>query len=209
MQKNDIDRIDRKSNFDKLMQMMMCQQQQKGGTLIASGGSVGSGGLANSSRISKEQIRNIKSVQQLTLNNIEIPNQNDIVSMPEISTVDTLTFDIEKLKQSIEQCVVNRKTLSTKLNDIKEQKTNEEQTLAKLRDEKKIKERTHLLLQNPEVNMEKMGTVLKATEERMQQLEAQWQEHRAPLVEQLERANQLTSEQSVRVSIIQQKKMYL
>lgn len=146
----------------------------------------------------KENIRNIKSVQQLTLNNIEIPNQNDIVQMPEISEVDALNFDVEKLKESIEQCVMNRKTLMSRINDVKEAKATEERSLAKLRDNKRIKERTHILLENPEVNVAKMGAVLAATRQRMNQLAAQWDEHRLPLQQQLEQAGRSTTEQSVR-----------
>lgn len=173
--------------------MKLMEKQQRVGAVTATGSTAG----ASSTRISKDHIRNIKSVQQLTLNNIEIPNQNDIVSMPEISPVDALNFDVEKLKQSIEQCVINRKTLMTKISDIKELKATEELVIAKLRDEKRIKERTHILLENPEVNVAKMGAVLAATTARMQQLSAQWQEHRIPLVQQLERAGQSTAEQSV------------
>lgn len=174
------------------MKLMEKQQRVKAATATGSTSSASSG-----TRISKDHIRNIKSVQQLTLNNIEIPNQNDIVSMPEISPVDALNFDVEKLKQSIEQCVINRKTLMTKISDIKELKATEELVIAKLRDDKRIKERTHILLENPEVNVAKMGAVLAATTARMQQLSNQWQEHRIPLVQQLERAGQSTAEQSV------------
>lgn len=195
---NDVSRSVKCQNFDKFIDEIRkpCNNSGKGdntnsNTLVLGGGT---------SKISKDHLRNIKSIQQLTLNNIEIPNENDIVQMPEISTVDALNFDIEKLKQSIEQCVVNRKHLMTKISDVREQKTKDEQTIAKLRDEKKIKERTHILLENPEVNITKMETVLASTEERLKKLADQWEEHRQPLADRLERAQQSTSKQYVSVN---------
>lgn len=178
--KNDIDRsVDRNRSFDKLLNVLGKQP-----TI----------GIRTTS---KDHLRNIKSVQQLTLNNIEIKNQNDIVIMPEISPVDALNFDIEKLKQSIEQCVLNRKSLMSRINDIKELKVKEEENIVKLKEQRKIAERTHILLENPEVNITKMGAVLEATKERMKHLKEQWDERRIPLLEQLEQTQQSTSKQYV------------
>lgn len=178
--KNDIDRMDdRNKSFDKLLNALGKQP-----TI----------GIRTTS---KDHLRNIKSVQQLTLNNIEIKNQNDIVTMPEISPVDALNFDIEKLKQSIEQCVVNRKSLMSRIHDIKELKVKEEENIVKLKEQRKIAERTHILLENPEVNITKMGAVLEATKERMKNLKEQWEERRIPLMEQLEQTQQSTSKQYV------------
>lgn len=178
--KNDIDRLDdRNKSFDKLLNAL--GKQPTIGIRTAS----------------KDHLRNIKSVQQLTLNNIEIKNQNDIVIMPEISPVDALNFDIEKLKQSIEQCVINRKSLMSRINDIKELKVKEEENIVKLKEQRKVAERTHILLENPEVNITKMGAVLEATKERMKNLKEQWVERKGPLMEQLEQTQQSTSKQYV------------
>lgn len=179
--KNDVDRLDvGKNSFGKLLKQLGKQPATIGVRTT-----------------SKDQLRNIKSVQQLTLNNVEIKNQNDIVIMPEISPVDALNFDIEKLKQSIEQCVVNRKSLMSRINDIKELKVKEEENIVKLKEHRKVAERTHILLENPEVNITKMGSVLAATKERMKHLKEQWEERRIPLMEQLEQTQQSTSKQYV------------
>ncbi len=180
--KNDVDRCsdDRNKSFDKLLNAL----GKKSTTISVR-------------TTSKDHLRNIKSVQQLTLNNIEIKNQNDIVIMPEISPVDALNFDIEKLKQSIEQCVINRKSLMSRINDIKELKVKEEENIVKLKEQRKIAERTHILLENPEVNITKMGAVLEATKERMKHLKVQWDERSIPLMEQLEQTQQSTSKQYV------------
>ncbi|XP_037039865.1 coiled-coil domain-containing protein 22 homolog [Bradysia coprophila] len=180
--KNDVDRLDDgNKSFGKLLNVLGKQS-----TTIPNIGV---------RTTSKDHLRNIKSVQQLTLNNVEIKNQNDIVTMPEISPVDALNFDIEKLKQSIEQCVVNRKSLMSRINDIKELKVKEEEIIVKLKEQRKIAERTHILLENPEVNITKMGSVLAATKERMKHLKEQWEERRTPLMEQLEQTQQSTSKQ--------------
>ncbi|KAJ6648734.1 Coiled-coil domain-containing protein 22 like [Pseudolycoriella hygida] len=176
--KNDIDRLDEHSkSFDKLLNALGKQP------------------TIGVRTTSKDHLRNIKSVQQLTLNNVEIKNQNDIVAMPEISPVDALNFDINKLKESIEQCVLNRKTLMSRMNDVKELKAKEEESVLKLKEQRKIAERTHILLENPEVNITKMGAVLEATKERMNHLKEQWNERRIPLMEQLEQTQQSTSKQ--------------
>lgn len=183
--KNDVDRADEMNvnkSFDKLLNVLGKQSVPTIGARTTS----------------KDHLRNIKSVQQLTLNNVEIKNQNDIVIMPEISPVDALNFDIEKLKQSIEQCVVNRKSLMARINDIKELKVKEEENIVKLKEQRKIAERTHILLENPEVNITKMGAVLEATKERMKHLKEQWNERRIPLMEQLEQTQQSTSKQYVK-----------
>lgn len=145
----------------------------------------------------KDHIRNIKSVQQMTLNNVEIPNENDIVAIPEVSESDALRFDIEKLKEKIEQHLTSRQELQASLNECKTKKSTENEVIGKLKSEKKIKERTHLLLENPEVNLTKMETVLTTTQERINKLKRQWEEHRVPLVEQLEKARQSSTKQYV------------
>lgn len=184
--KNDVDRAN-EANVKSFEKLLHCLGKQSTTTTIG----------VRSAVASKDHLRNIKSVQQLTLNNVEIKNQNDIVIMPEISPLDALNFDIEKLKQSIEQCVINRKSLMSRINDIKELKVKEEENIVKLKEQRKIAERTHILLENPEVNVTKMGAVLEATKERMKHLKEQWNERRIPLMEQLEQAQQSTSKQYV------------
>lgn len=183
IQKNDVDRFRISVKFEKLIAAIGKEEKNK---------------LINKNvRVKKDEIRNIKSVQQLTLSNIEIPNQNDIVSMPEISPIDALNFDVEKLKQSIEVCVVNRKTLVHNMSELKELKTKEEEIISKLRDEKKIKERTHILLENPDVNIKKIESILSSTKDRIDQLSSQWTEHRSQLLQQLDAATRSTNEQNV------------
>ncbi|XP_058055405.1 coiled-coil domain-containing protein 22 homolog [Anopheles bellator] len=61
-----------------------------------------------------------------------------------------------------------------------------EQTVERLKEEKKVKERTHILLENPEVNVAKLESIIAAAGEKMKKLQSQWEAHRAPLVATLE-----------------------
>uniref|UniRef100_A0AAG5DNG7 Coiled-coil domain-containing protein 22 homolog n=1 Tax=Anopheles atroparvus TaxID=41427 RepID=A0AAG5DNG7_ANOAO len=61
-----------------------------------------------------------------------------------------------------------------------------DQVVTKLKDEKKVKERTHILLENPEVNVAKLESIIAAAGEKMKKLQSQWETHRAPLVATLE-----------------------
>uniref|UniRef100_A0A182JAP8 Coiled-coil domain-containing protein 22 homolog n=1 Tax=Anopheles atroparvus TaxID=41427 RepID=A0A182JAP8_ANOAO len=61
-----------------------------------------------------------------------------------------------------------------------------DQVVTKLKDEKKVKERTHILLENPEVNVAKLESIIAAAGEKMKKLQSQWETHRAPLVAILE-----------------------
>lgn len=181
-------------NFNRLLEL---RQRPKGNR-----NSAGKNVSEPSDGLRSDHLRNIKSIQQLTLNNVEIANENDIVVMPEISESDTLRFEIEKLKETIEQHLVNRQQLQISINECRDEKSKETEIIKKLKSEKKIKERTHLLLENPEVNLSKMKTVLATTQERINKLKAQWEEHRAPLVEQLEKARQSSTKQYVSFNVI-------
>lgn len=150
-----------------------------------------------SSSLKKNNLRNMKSVQQLTLHNVEIPNDNDIVEMPEISEADAIRFKIEEIRGTIENLLFKRQELQTNINDCKTERSAENEIIAELKKERKIKERTHLLLENPEVNLTKMDRVLATTQERIKKLKEQWEEHRVPLVQQLEKAQQSSTKKFV------------
>lgn len=150
--------------------------------------------------LQRNHIHNIKTIQQLTLNNVEIPNENDIVVMPEISETDTIRFDVEKLKAKIEKLMQNRQDIYANTIAFKDDIQNEMDALVQLKCERKIKERTSLLLENPIENLSKMEKVLNTTQERINKLHDQWNEHRTPLIKQLEQARQSTSKKYVRTN---------
>lgn len=145
----------------------------------------------------RDHIRNVKSIQQLTLNNIELPHANDIVAMPEISECDAIRFDIEKLKANIEQMLAMRQKLKDSLDECGSEKLTESNAITKLKSDRKVAERTNLLLENPEVNLGKMEKVLATTQERINKLHDQWDEHRLPMVQQLEAAKNSSTQKNV------------
>lgn len=106
------------------------------------------------------------------------------------SPLDILNTEIEKLKKVIEENVTEKNSLEEKFDETKMTKNQIETELIQLKDERKIKERISILLENPETNIKKMETVLTATVDRMKNLSEQWEEHRIPLVEALQKSKE-------------------
>lgn len=167
-----VDRVAQaKSNFRKLIQLHKTS-------------------VAPSSYVKRDSMRNITSVQQLALNNVEIPHQDDIVEMPEIRESDAIHFDIGKTRADVRNLLQIRQELQTKITECK---TTEQQCfdcLPQLQNEKKLKERTQLLLENPAENVVKLVKILQTAQERMKKLQEQWNEHRVPLEQQIQTAQQ-------------------
>lgn len=139
-----------------------------------------------SSYVKKDILRNVTSVQQLALNNVEIPHEDDIVVMPEIRESDAIRFEIEKIKAEIKNLIQHRHDLQSQIAECKTGAKELADQLPKLQSDKKLKERTQLLLENPEENIDKMTKVLATSRERIKKLHDQWDEHRIPLVQQIE-----------------------
>lgn len=152
-------------------------------------------------------IRNVTSVQQLALNNVEIPNEDDIVPMPEIRESDAIRFEIEKVKADIKTLVTHRQTNQSQLADCRANVKSFSEQLPQLQSEKKLKERAQLLLENPEENIAKMTKVLATSHERIKKLHEQWDEHRIPLEQQIETAR--SSSNSKYVSCCHSLRFYL
>lgn len=173
---NNTERIaDDKVNFQKLIQIHKTS-------------------VAPASYIKKDSIRNITSVQQLALNNVQIPHQDDIVQMPEIRESDTIRFNIEKIKIDVKNLLQLRQEIQSQISECK---TNEQkciESLPQLQSEKKLKERTQLLLENPDENLVKLTKILVTAQERMKKLQEQWDEHRIPLEQQIKTAQQNNSQ---------------
>lgn len=144
--------------------------------------------IAPASYVKKVNMKDVKSVQQLALNNVEIPHEDDIVVMPEIRESDAVRFEISKVKADIKKIVMHRQDIQSQLSECKLELKNVAEQLPQLQNEKKIKERARLLLENPEENIAKMTKVLETSRERIKKLQDQWDEHRIPLEQQIETA---------------------
>lgn len=141
--------------------------------------------------------RGAMSVKELALNSVEIPHADGIVEMPEIRESDTIQFDIEKIKSDIQLLLQNRQDLQATISECKADAQKYGDQLPSLQSEKKLKERAQLLLENPEENITKMGKVLTATQERIEKLKEQWDEHRIPLEQQIETAKRSSNSKYV------------
>lgn len=158
--------------------------------------------VAPSSYVKKDNLRNVTSVQQLALNNVEIPHEDDIVVMPEIRESDAIRFEIEKIKAEIKNLIQHRHDLQSQIAECKTGAKTLTEQLPKLQSDKKLKERTQLLLENPEENIDKMTKVLATSRERIKKLHDQWDEHRIPLEQQIEIARGSSNSKYVRLNWI-------
>lgn len=150
-------------------------------------------------QMKNDNLQNVMSVQQLTLNSVEIPHEDDIVVMPEIRESDAISFDISKIRENIKQLLQIRQDLQTEMNECKTETDKLMDQLQLLQNDKKIKERTQLLLENPEENIAKMTKVLATSQERIKKLKDQWDEHRIPLEQQIDVARQSSNSKYVSV----------
>lgn len=113
-------------------------------------------------------------------------------------SIQDLNKDIEQLRQSIDELLVEHKQIQININNTKEQRKQSQTNQAKLREEKKIHERTCVVLENPEVNIAKMEALIASTQSRKAKLEEKWLQHREPLQEAWEKtkAKNATSAQA-------------
>ncbi|XP_052888159.1 coiled-coil domain-containing protein 22 homolog [Anopheles moucheti] len=96
--------------------------------------------------------------------------------------LDTLQQEIAKINTAIEETKREQRDLQSKREVAGQSGKALETVTEKLKEEKKIKERTHILLENPEVNVAKLESIIAAAGEKMKKLQSQWESHRAPLM---------------------------
>ena len=121
-----------------------------------------------------------------------------VESKPGKTPLETLQEEIEALQQEIEQSSQEGVQLESNRREIDETMEVQRKTVIKLKEEKKIKERTHILLEDPEVNVKKLEAIIAAGGERMKKLQDQWDAHRIPLVETLDAYRLKNSDKLVR-----------
>uniref|UniRef100_A0A1Q3F102 Coiled-coil domain-containing protein 22 homolog n=1 Tax=Culex tarsalis TaxID=7177 RepID=A0A1Q3F102_CULTA len=109
----------------------------------------------------------------------------DVVK-PGKTPLETLQEEIDHIRAEIEATVDEGTGLEGERVKVAELCEIQRTELGKLREEKKIKERTHILLQDPEVNVKKLQGIIAAGGERMKKLQDQWDAHRIPLEKELE-----------------------
>uniref|UniRef100_U5ENS4 Coiled-coil domain-containing protein 22 homolog n=1 Tax=Corethrella appendiculata TaxID=1370023 RepID=U5ENS4_9DIPT len=176
-----VERTESKSNAIKLLEFNQNLNQKS--TTVSPSSAI------KTSENSIEQNQNVdKKLQQ---------QQLELSANP----LELLNKEIGKLKADIESNLLENNQLVVENQKLSGEKLQREEILVKLKDEKKIKERTHLLLENPEVNIKKLEGIIVTSKERAVKLSEQWEEHRAPL---LEAIHESTAKNSVKINKSQQ-----
>ena len=100
--------------------------------------------------------------------------------------LEILQQEIEQIQSEIERNDDESRQLQNDHQQVHESVEQYLRSIAKLRDEKRLKERTHILLEDPEVNVKKLEGIIAAGGDQMRKLQDQWDAHRTPLIEMLE-----------------------
>ncbi|XP_055527909.1 coiled-coil domain-containing protein 22 homolog [Wyeomyia smithii] len=140
-----------------------------------------SGDSDSSSRLNLSQLKPSIGVSE-DVSIIENTKQSISVKSP----LETLQEEIDQLQEEINRITDLRIGLETGHQQLEESVEMHNKALIKLKEEKKFKERTHILLEDPEVNVKKCEAIIAASGERMKKLQEQWDAHRTPLIETLE-----------------------
>lgn len=111
--------------------------------------------------------------------------------------LEVLQEEIEELRQKIEGAVSERQGIVEEIEGSRSIAVEHEEKLSNLRKEKRIRERTNIVLENPEENVAKLEAMVANSKEKMKKLELQWQEHEAPLLKALSSAQQKNSKEMV------------
>uniref|UniRef100_A0A182W1U2 Coiled-coil domain-containing protein 22 homolog n=1 Tax=Anopheles minimus TaxID=112268 RepID=A0A182W1U2_9DIPT len=121
--------------------------------------------------------------------------EQPVSSPSSFDQLDTLQQEIGKIHTAIEETKREQRDLQSKRTVVDENVHALEKVTEKLKEEKKIKERTHILLENPEVNVAKLESIIAAAGEKMKKLQSQWESHRAPLMATLQEHQAKNSDQ--------------
>uniref|UniRef100_A0A182TCP3 Coiled-coil domain-containing protein 22 homolog n=1 Tax=Anopheles maculatus TaxID=74869 RepID=A0A182TCP3_9DIPT len=112
-----------------------------------------------------------------------------------LDQLDAVQQEIDKINTAIEEARREQRELQSKRSIVGENVKALDSVTEKLKEEKKIKERTHILLENPEVNVAKLESIIAAAGEKMKKLQTQWETHRAPLMATLQEHQAKNSDQ--------------
>uniref|UniRef100_A0A1B0CUT5 Coiled-coil domain-containing protein 22 homolog n=1 Tax=Lutzomyia longipalpis TaxID=7200 RepID=A0A1B0CUT5_LUTLO len=134
-----------------------------------------------------KQLQNAESASEETE---KVPSRDDILKPR--SPLEVLEEDIENLRAKIEGSVGERQSVLEEIESGKSTIAEHEEKLLGLRKEKRVRERTNIVLENPEENVTKLEAMVANSREKLKKLELQWREHEAPLLEALSSAEKRT-----------------
>lgn len=142
---------------------------------------------------SKSPEKSVKKVESQ-----ESSEKPPIAEKPQnLSPVDKINVEISSLRDTIEEILASRKHIQECVHNMKEERVQYEKDLESLQRDRKVKERTCILLENPDVNLEKMNSLISSSEQRLKKVHLQWDEHRIPLEEALKEALSKNSDKFV------------
>ncbi|KAE8750456.1 hypothetical protein FOCC_FOCC002750 [Frankliniella occidentalis] len=107
--------------------------------------------------------------------------------------VEKMKCENDELKDRIEQLQLDMKTLSAKLPQVLEESDIAERTLMDAEAKQAVRRKVLDLLPDPEANIAKLQAMIEASTQKLVKLATQWEEHRAPLLQQYRLARQLNS----------------
>ncbi|KAH8395132.1 hypothetical protein KR215_011049 [Drosophila sulfurigaster] len=120
--------------------------------------------------------------------------------------VQQLGDQVQQLRAQAEKLLAQRKTLNAHLETLKAREASAAGELENIQAVLKLHERSCLVLADPEENVAKLETLLRATEAKRQTLTQQWQDYRSPLLstlDTLKAAKEAQQVQNVRTGIEQ------
>ncbi|XP_049545267.1 coiled-coil domain-containing protein 22 homolog [Anopheles darlingi] len=123
---------------------------------------------------------------------------------PTTNQLTQIEEEMQALRSSLAKIQSEGQALRAKRETIDRETRSIEQTVDRLKEEKKIKERTHILLENPEVNIAKLEAIITAAGEKMKKLQSQWETHQAPLLAKLEEHRGRSSDSESKLQKMQQ-----
>lgn len=104
-----------------------------------------------------------------------------VPAKPEEDPLDQKRAHIEVIREQIVQKRLQTNTVANNIAEMQRLSTAAEQKLRDLKGQKKTKERTLLVLENPQENTLKLKKMIENSGERMKRLQEQWIEHKTPL----------------------------
>ncbi|KAK7789358.1 hypothetical protein R5R35_010313 [Gryllus longicercus] len=101
--------------------------------------------------------------------------------------------EVENFVEVTKETLLSVKKLSAKLAQLNEDLPGEEKALKELEERYAVKKRTYDLLPDAEANLSKLQSMVESSAQKLVSLAAQWEKHRAPLLEQYRGAKERNS----------------
>lgn len=108
------------------------------------------------------------------------------IPVRKLSETEILEEEIEQLQNQIEVEETQQRGLLLEQEEIREKLSQSVIELEKLNNERKVVERTAMLLDDPESNEQKLLEMIDLSKKKMEKLQTQWEEHKRPLQEQID-----------------------